>query len=644
MVATVSNLKSAAQAGYYYAEIDDYYRAGDKAPSRWHGRLAAELGLTGQVSGEDFTRVLEGKMPTGEVIAEANGQHRPGTDITLSPDKSVSELALRAGDERVITALWESAEEAIAELEESVGARVKAGGEIEVEQTGSLVAAMFLHTSSRNLDPQAHVHAVIANATRRSDGKLVALSNEIIYQRARDTAQSFHTRLSHKLQALGYSIDRQVLRSGLVTAQVRGVPESVLEQDSSRSAQVEENLAKMGLSRKDCTREQAQEAALKGRKSKKVVDHDVLHQRWREEGRQLAGGELMHLRTQAELRSRDGLAAEAKAEAADLAVAAAAEHLVERDARFTARDLEREARGFAVGSTAGVAEIRDAIKRAERDGHLIGRTVERYDRVTRRREKIAAWTTPEAVRDEERMLAAVEAGKGQAEALVRDPDQAERIIEAASQASEFGFNSAQKSASLGLLTSDNLIELLHGVAGSAKTTSVLKLEAAVASQLGYEAIGLAATGDAADQLREGAQIERTDTVAGYLAKLEHQGSAKPERKRVILVDEAGMLASPTMGKLLHHAREAGHRVVLAGDVKQRGSIERGEAITQLMDAGIPTYQLEVAVRQRTEHARDAVTAVRGRDADRALEALRRQPGGGLVEVAEERRGARPGNR
>ncbi len=51
-----------------------------------------------------------------------------------------------------------------------------------VEKTGNMVAATFLHDVNRNNEPQLHVHAVIANATKASDGKWNTVHNDQLYR------------------------------------------------------------------------------------------------------------------------------------------------------------------------------------------------------------------------------------------------------------------------------------------------------------------------------------------------------------------------------------------------------------------------------------------------------------------------------
>ena len=102
MVASIGIVASPAQGASYY-EKDGYYAKDDPAhreASRWAGKGAEALGLTGPVDPDAFRRILEGKVPDGPQLGrrgpDGEIQHRPGRDVTLSAPKSVSLLAMVA--------------------------------------------------------------------------------------------------------------------------------------------------------------------------------------------------------------------------------------------------------------------------------------------------------------------------------------------------------------------------------------------------------------------------------------------------------------------------------------------------------------------------------------------------------------------
>src|SRR5207248_10260870 len=95
----------------------------------------------------------------------AQDQRRVFFDFTCSSPKSVSVLAVTLDDQRLVEAHQESSRIAFRELETFAETRVRKHGKQRDRPTGNLVAAAFVHTSSRALDPQLHTHLTVFNGT-----------------------------------------------------------------------------------------------------------------------------------------------------------------------------------------------------------------------------------------------------------------------------------------------------------------------------------------------------------------------------------------------------------------------------------------------------------------------------------------------
>jgi conjugative relaxase-like TrwC/TraI family protein len=190
---TLSKPLSAARTQAYHKEEfanarENYYSEGDHIRGEWHGKLANQWGLEGEVREEHFGRLAHGQDPiTGEQLVRyhtareyVNGrgktvrmmEHRAGWDATFSAPKSVSLTALVGGDDRVRQAHRESVNVALGELEKYVQAR-------PAETTGKWIAASFEHDSARPVNgyaaPHLHTHVVFFNLTETQNGQARAL-------------------------------------------------------------------------------------------------------------------------------------------------------------------------------------------------------------------------------------------------------------------------------------------------------------------------------------------------------------------------------------------------------------------------------------------------------------------------------------
>ena len=219
MVVSIGTVVAPSQGVTYY-ERDGYYARDDpthREASAWAGKGAEALGLSGPVDPDVFKAVLEGKVPDGagrqlgRVDRDGNRLHRPGRDLTFSAPKSVSLVALIGGDGRVVDAHDHAVKRALAWVEGNAadtrmkdpetGHMVRAGGQ-------KTVAATFRHDTSRNLDPQLHTHAVLANMVRGGDGKWRTMANEVLYRRQKLIGMVYRSELARGLEKLGYRIEK----------------------------------------------------------------------------------------------------------------------------------------------------------------------------------------------------------------------------------------------------------------------------------------------------------------------------------------------------------------------------------------------------------------------------------------------------
>ena len=228
---TFSNPLSASQAQAYHAEEfsnarENYYTQGDQIHGQWHGRLADQWGLRGEVGEEHFQRLTEGQHPfTGEQLirhkaareyVNEHGQktrtmeHRAGWDATFSAPKSVSLTALVGRDERIREAHQQSVATALDELERYVQART--GGNLPAETTGKWIAAKFEHDSARPVDgyaaPQLHTHVVFFNLTETDDEETYALQPRELYKTQQYATAVYRSELATRLKVMGYEIER----------------------------------------------------------------------------------------------------------------------------------------------------------------------------------------------------------------------------------------------------------------------------------------------------------------------------------------------------------------------------------------------------------------------------------------------------
>ena len=623
---TISKVAHAGQALGYYAEKDDYYREGGSAPARFFGEGAAALGLSGPMVHENaaaFAAILEGRV-AGQQVGQTD-RHTPGWDLTFSAPKSVSIAALAAGDDRLVAAHDAAVHAALTHLERHALVTRQRGedGAYVWRQGDGMTAAVFRHTTSRNADPQLHSHCVIANVTRDPEtGAWRSLDSRELYAAQAEANAIYMNTLAHSAREAGYTVDWAVNAQGHASFELREVPEALREAWSSRTTEIDAALAARGLSRETASSEEKQVATLATRAPKTVEDRAALAAEWPATAK--AHGYEPAQRPQDRV-----LEPAARALAADVAVARAIDHLAERDARFSGRDLKHEAR-IASQGLASEKELQGAIARAQQAGAL--QTRRTWGRAAGgQRDWREGFTTREGLRTERALLGhaaalqregAVRIGEAPGASREAGTRQAaiERVIENREKATGHAFSPEQRSAVHSLLARSSGLQILHGHAGTAKTTTVLAAVAEVAKEGGWQVRALAPTSSAAQTLGAALGI-RDETVSAALARTPAERAepgATPERALWIL-DEASMVAAKDMERLLERARVEQAHVVMVGDTQQIGSVGAGAAFTQLREQ-LGSENLTEIVRQRHDGLRQAVyDALAGHTA----EALRR---------------------
>lgn len=639
MVATIASISSSAQAASYY-EGDDYYSEDGKAPSVWFGGAAQQQGLKGAVEKQAFVSALEGRLASGAQLGtmrDGQFEHRPGWDMTFSAPKSVSIMAEVAGDKRLIEAHDKAVLAAMTYVEENgTSTRIRNGGKIETVETSSLAAAIFRHDTSRELDPQLHSHAVIMNMTFDKNGDARSLESRELYRLYMKAGAIYRQHLAAEANKLGYGIEQG--KGSLF--ELKGISKEVREAFSGRASRVEEELAARGKTRETATAREKAVIALDTRETKKNVDRNQLASMWRERAAALGFDKAQQnaLKENA-ARQASGISSllrDGTREAiASAAVEAAARSLSERQAVISKAQLIEKAGEFALGKVAP-ADVQRAIVSAQQRGDLEAR---RYK--DNRGVDSKGFTTRESIHLERKILAIESRGREQGSTPFSRIDASRHVARAIFAARDIGFTwtADQREATKGLLSTRNRVVGIQGLAGTAKTTTVLATYADAVLQQGHVVRSFAPTANAAALLADALGGHKAGQPEAITVARMLQGGEKivQEARRgpseTWIVDEASMVSTKDMARLLELSERANARLVLVGDVKQLGSVEAGRAFGQLQDAGMQVWKLENIVRQTNLKTKEAVYAAIAGDGRRALKALD-EGGGKVVERAD----------
>lgn len=643
----------------YYTELarEDYYLNGGEPPGKWWGQGAEALGLSGKVSRDQLSRVMDGFHPGGEsekLVQNAGSLERNvGLDLTFSADKSVSVL-WAFGDQETRSSIERAHGEAVKGALEYVQdncAWTRTGKGGEVLEPCKLTFGTFLHTTSRAQDPNIHTHVIVPNVGVREDGQTSSLWNREFFRHKMAAGAIYRMGLASNLSRapLGYTIEPF---DELGLFRVKDAPRKLCEAFSKRRAAIEAELQSKGrFSAKD-----ASLAALSTREVKGHVARPDLTLRWREEAKEL-GYEARELETLAKgftkkARRPKGLGAAWNLDEKDNAP------VIDRgkEAKSLKKLLTNTAKGLA--DERASFRPQDLVLRAAcvlQDGE----------------------TSPEALRKAARELlssdAVVPIGKKGAGQVFTTPDQLVRedgLLATAVQLDrphwkgisdkardraygdeKANLSSQERRDAFDYITAgDSQLKLLSGFAGSGKTSLMRAARGAWESE-GYRVVGAAISAKAARELNKGAGIdsetvrmrqfqlsdwtlaERLTHTARELYRAAKYGtykgykpyelpSLKLDSNTVLVIDECSMLGLRDTSDLLKHAAKAGAKVVMLGDERQLPAIQSVSPFS-LLQKQIGAVDLKGIHRQKEEWMKDAVRAAAEGDAATSLSLLSR---------------------
>jgi len=591
---------------------NDYYSKGERVAGVWVGLGADKLGLSGEVTPAQFEALRTNQNPlTGGKLTprtketrEASTReaesafekkhHRPGSaaeveahrlgmgqvsnrvaffDFQCSAQKSVSIMAVLAGDERLREAHGRASVTALRELERFASRQNNTPTARQLEMTGNICGAAFTHDASRALDPQLHTHFVLANATQADSGKWYALNESLMCEAIRYAGKVYQNEIAREVKALGYEI-RHIRENGDVTGfEIEGVSKALCERFAKRRAEIEHEMEKFKMEQgRDPTRAEVSAITRKTRPSelREITTAGV---------REFQFGQL----DAEEWKQLQDIHRQAREKAgqirppADLekpALKAAVEHLYERKSVLREHEILAQALNQNLGSL-DLAKL-TSLAQAEKGGLI--RLVDDPAQPLR-----SEYATREGLASELWMVNFIKRTNGTCAPLNPNFQPADKL------------SLEQSEAVQTILRCQNQVQLFRGAAGTGKTTTMGEVRRGV-EEAGRRLVAIAPTASAVKTLQEEG-FQNATTLADFLLKAH---SIPDLENAVVHCDEASLQSIQDGKALLKLAEMYNLQLILSGDTKQHGSVEAGDCLRILEDHS-PLSRCEVLEIRRQQH-------------------------------------------
>lgn len=579
--------KSGAAAQYFCQ-----YYAQDEA--KVHGEPAGKWlsGYAGEVSHEQLLNAFRGCDENGkELIATMNGkEHAPGWDLTFSTPKSVSAVWAAGSEElreSIAKAHAESVQEAMQYLRENAFStrHGKGGGDEAKRVPGSactMYIAEFEHSTTRANDPELHSHLVVMNMAKVKNEHRCLDFN----MRQKMTAGAlYRCVLAEKMQAMGFGIAEG--KGG--SFELVDVDKDLQAHWSKRSKQIADAVGEGASAEKKAV------AAVLTRKDKEEPDRARNFEKWTKEAKsygfdQTKISEIRHGKHAAREQIDDH----------DIVKKALKNGIACRPERITE---------LCLNDAAGATNAQAAFARADRVRTSMIEVKKRENG-----KEVTCYTTMEMVARETQMHAVAEGlNKSTGHGIKQ------RLVEVAKGRKTL---SADQEKMLQHCCKSNGIAIAQGYAGSGKSYALDAVRDAY-ELAGYKIIGCAPSAKAVVGLQGSAGIA-SDTIAMTLINLNRpKGGLKLDNKTLIVIDEAGMVGTRDMSRLLEHAAVAGAKVVMVGDRSQLAPVEAGCPFVDFQQK-FGFVELTEVRRQKTKDDIEIANALRFGQTEKARELMRKQ--------------------
>ncbi len=585
MVASIGQMASAE----YYLESqrsfrhpNEYYTAGEEPDGAWfnpNGLFDLEDGV--KVDAGQFQRLYNGFAPdgSGKLVQRAGNPDRsPGVDMTFSVDKSVSALWAIAEPEmrQRIEAMATAA--ARAALEDSV---LKHCSYTRLAEKGvtrpveaDLMGATFAHGTSRENDPQLHVHCTIFNVARtREDGKWRAHHQYPVYSWKKAAGALFRANLAWELQQ-GLGVRMEQYGPANEFTRIVGMPDDLKAFWSKRRKAIVAMAGELGIPSLGNASRMAGVNKITREGKSHDNDPEVRHRRWRGEAEgfceredliaAVTGHEVtIHREQIRELTHRlDDLPAHLAREEAVFR----RPDMVEAAANAAAGLMDREAVGTAIARLRRNPEI----ERLEpKKPTAESRTGMAHTEVYSTRHNLGL---EQAVRD---MAAAMAADTGHDLPEETVKEKVKTLLEQG-----YPLSQEQSLAIHHATVKGGRVAVIEGAAGSGKTTTLRPITD-LHREHGYEIVPTAVAWRTAVAL--GDDCDARAYCVDKLLKLAAKGQVEISRNTLIVVDEAGMLSTRQAHHILQLSERHSAKVVFAGDTRQQQPVEAGPGLRLIRD-------------------------------------------------------------
>lgn len=605
----------------------DYLTKNNSKQPYFSGKLAEAYGLVDKPFDNDvFCKVFDGFKPDGSKAVKNAGaeDHQPGIEFCLTLPKSLSILYASADDElrqKIMDIVHKSNNAVLMPVaKDLLPSNQRAEYRcIDPTKTEALISS-FTHYENRNVDPHIHIHSQIFNQANFyfEDGtaQILAVDYQKVFKHQKEYSSKVNALIAAELELIGIKTIEDVANEH--SFKVAGIPDDVADQFIDRSKEIREwaRANKLKFSSYDelegkYTAWQKEQVRKASAENKKDLSYNEIMAEFKTkldaaefDFDKFQSNNLAHAPTET-MSVLDALLSIDKQ-----VIEAIEEKLISKSGTFSRTQFNTE----VINTFKNKVRFKDlaqietfaekAFNRFKNDSSVVQIDEDKF-------------TTKQVIVTENKVVElALELARQKS---VIPLDKVRHIVDELKKDGKIHFNEGQKQACAVVCQGHNLVSIT-GDAGTGKTSTVIKFANQV-HQDSHTVYGLATAGITSTALKD-AHIQNTSNIANFIASY-NNGKVAFAKPPYFIIDEAGMVGSVHMKKLLEIATKHKGKVLLVGDTKQFSAVDYGMALTNINKSIPPINQarLDENMRQQNKVAKDIAECFRDKKVDEALNIL-----------------------
>lgn len=565
---------------FEYFATDPIYTVKD---GQWLGGLAQELGFK-EMSADTLSKLQAGQNAAGTQVVELSkkGEHNPGKDFVFTPDKALSVLRYSEATPQWFKDIYDKALlnagkygiETMVNMGMITTRDTIDGKQIHtpIKDVNQIVGYSFLHSLSRENDPNSHLHMIISNMTKiggifkaiKFDGLFTKGSRQMLDQGIKNMHISEIERLAGMDLKDIITIDKTTGQM-----QVKDLDKETLEKYSTRSQQINQNLEENGIAR---SAKSTQTACLATRVDKDFdFSKEQLEEKLRPENGKMeniaAEFEQRHNNFTPERTLTEAEKAELK-QAVTTQISNLGKNEIYNNVNILIDQVLQENRHFLI------QDVQKEI--ASRTGYGLELDVRT---VTQNNREVQQFATYSNINSERFVQSFIKDGVGKG--FTVNENSVEKGIKAFEKSKGFKLSDEQRNA-INTLNSKDRCVIIQGKAGTGKTT-VFSAVNTIMKNSNVNVIGLSNNGNGAQNLQRETGIPSMTTKSFIVRNQDGGKNTKEDRSKATLfvIDETSLSGVKDFEDTLKTIEKAGYtdfKIAMLGDNRQIQAIGAGNVL------------------------------------------------------------------